>query len=74
MKSGTKPRLNITEALAFYILETSNYLTPSYCRIAIKHEQFPGRQINVGALKNFILELYYVYFHLEGDMIYNNNA
>ena len=74
MKSGTKARHDITEALAFYIPETSKYLTPSYCRIAIKHEISPGRQINVGALKSFILELYYVYFHLEGDMIYNNNA
>ena len=74
MKSGTKARLDITEALAFYILETSKYLTPSYCRIAIKHEKFPELQVNVWALKSFILKLYYVYFHLEGDIIYNNNA
>ena len=74
MKSGIKPRLDYTAALAFYAIQTFKYLASSYCRIAIKHEQFPGRQINVGALKSFILELYYVYFHLEGDMIYNNNA
>ena len=74
MKSGIKPRLDYTAALAFYAIQTSKYLASSYCRIAIKHEKFPELQVNVWALKSFILKLYYVYFHLEGDIIYNNNA
>ena len=74
MKSGIKSRLDYTAALAFYAIQTFKYLASSFCRIAIKHEKFPELQVNVWVLKSFVLKLYYVYFHLEGDIIYNNNA